>query len=147
MDKPETRKQLNVKSTSSWAQCNEDIFTTFKADHATTVASDVPYLLENGVHVFVTTGEYDYSTNWFGQAAWVMHLDWSGRDSFLTSGYKSLIDKKYNEYGDMLEYKNLRFLKAAEVGAQLSADNPANSLFIFQSFLDWANDSSKFVTE
>lgn len=83
----------------------------------------------------VYTGEYDYQNNWYGQIGWVSALEWSGRDEFLSSSYSGFNDKDYNEYGDIIQARNLSFIKMYDVGQQVASDNPKAALFLFENLL------------
>lgn len=74
-------------------------------------------LLDSGVKVLVYAGDADYICNWIGNKAWVMKLDWSGKDKFDASKDLVWTSKKTGRAaGEWRMSGNLAFLRVYEAG-------------------------------
>jgi len=51
-------------------------------DWMTNLASDVEYLINNDIFVFVYSGDLDFICNWYGGRAWTNAVQWEKQEEF-----------------------------------------------------------------
>lgn len=65
-----------------WQACNSQVYQSMVGDWEDSEHADVAYLLENGVHVLVYSGDKDFVCNWRGGEAWTYNLQWPYQSDF-----------------------------------------------------------------
>ena len=62
----------------------------FMGDWMHNFHTHVADMLNDGVEVMIYAGDVDYICNWLGNKAWVLDLDWTGKE-----GMNAAKDEKY----------------------------------------------------
>lgn len=89
LSQPSVRTQLGVDTGPpvNFTSCNDAVGELFvrNMDESRRTNFHIAALLDRGVRVLIYVGTYDWICNWIGNERWVMNLEWSGRDEFVSS--------------------------------------------------------------
>ncbi|KAK9710395.1 hypothetical protein K7432_008444 [Basidiobolus ranarum] len=122
-------KQLGVEG-GSFQQCDDGVYrryTQVSGDWMYPYFEVIPSLLSDGIRVLVYAGDADFICNWYGNKAWTLDLDWSGKTQF-----NQAQDLPWNNgataAGEVRNYGNFTFLRVFAAGHMVPYDQPQNSL-------------------
>ncbi|KAF4656022.1 hypothetical protein FOL47_009192 [Perkinsus chesapeaki] len=111
--------------------------TEFSRSHA----SDVELVLSRGARVLIYAGDQDYLCNWLGNQAWTNSLQWEHQANF--SAVTPAPWGKLNDSGAVVfpvgalqQYENFAFLRVYNAGHMAPMDRPAETLYMFQKFVE-----------
>lgn len=88
------------------------------------------YLLDNGVKVWIVSGEDDWETNYYQIEEDLAKLDWSGTDLWKGN------DLRECTYGMCKRVKNLNYVRMEDGIHVITMSNPQESLELFYNFLE-----------
>lgn len=131
----ETMEALHVApEVRRWEDCNMKVNADFRDDWMKNFHGSVQQVLAAGADVLIYAGDLDYVCNWYGNKAWTLDLDWSGRDAF-----NAAEDKPYSvadrHVGDLRSHDNLYFLRVFEAGHMVPMDQPEVAQAMFNAFI------------
>lgn len=120
---PSTKKALNVdeKHSHSWQTCNFGINLKFHTDWMKDFSPYVADLLDAGVPALIYAGDVDFVCNYLGNRAWVLGLEWSGKDDF-----NSAEEHDWKGKGLARTAKGLTWLQVFDAGHMVPSDQPQN---------------------
>lgn len=81
---PSVRKYLHVdERVPEWIEDNEAVRDTFVADGdwSASFHTYVADMLDDGVRALIYAGDADLMCNWISNRAWMLALDWQGKDA------------------------------------------------------------------
>jgi cathepsin A (carboxypeptidase C) len=115
----------------SSTDCNSEVFNEFQnnGDIALGFQQYVAELLNDGISALIYYGDADFICNWYGGKAWILDMDWEGKDKFNNVEdfpLKALSNGK--EYGQYRTYENLTFIRVYEAGHMVPYYQPEGSL-------------------
>ncbi|KAJ2797224.1 hypothetical protein H4R20_005259 [Coemansia guatemalensis] len=135
LNRPEVQKELG-SDVSEFVSCSQKVYAgfTFSGDWMKPYVSEIPPLLEAGIRVLIYAGDADFICNWYGNKAWSVALEWSGKDKFANAADKEwLVDGK--SAGEARTYENFSFVRVFEAGHMVPYDQPVNSLDMINRWL------------
>jgi cathepsin A (carboxypeptidase C) len=89
----------------------------------------VAELLNDGISALIYYGDADFICNWYGGKAWVLDMDWKGKDKFNNVEDLPLkVLSNGKEYGQYRTYENLTFIRVYEAGHMVPYYQPEGSL-------------------
>ncbi len=98
-------------------------------DDARPVVQAIPDLLESGIRILIYAGDADWICNWYGNKAWMMDVEWSGKEGFVSEPDITWISRETRRpAGEYRRYKNFAFLKIFDSGHYVPTDMPVESL-------------------
>ena len=124
------------------ASCDDNVFKRFSlsGDEGMPTMLLVPELLLAGLRILIYAGDADYICNWMGNKAWILNMDWEGKE-----GINSALDIKITSpstgklAGEVRSHMNLSFLKVYDAGHYVPFDQPQHSQEMINS---WLNNKS-----
>ena len=121
-----------------------DVHSALQGDWFTNLQENVTYLLENGVHLLVYSGDKDFICNWRGGEKWTHEAQWSHGDDFRKAKYTDWTndggDKKWGEYKSV---DKLTFLRVYNAGHMVPMNQPEAALAMLNKWLGGWNNSTK----
>lgn len=127
----------------SWESCNMAVHTALLGDWVTDLSTKVSYLLDNGVHVLVYSGNKDFICNWRGGEAWTNGLKWQHAEEFRNASFVNWTQGN-STFGEMKVAENLVFLKVFDAGHMVPMDQPEAALDMLNRFLKtWAEEKKQ----
>ncbi|KAJ2831553.1 hypothetical protein FBU31_002249, partial [Coemansia sp. 'formosensis'] len=80
-----------------------------------------------GIKVLIYAGDADFICNWYGNKAWILDLEWSGKTEFnQEKDAPWTVDG--DAAGEVRTHENLTFLRAFGAGHMYPYDQPGSSL-------------------
>ncbi|ORX63371.1 peptidase S10, serine carboxypeptidase [Linderina pennispora] len=133
---PAVQQELGV-DVPKFVGCNQKVSEGFllNGDWMKPLVREIPPLLEAGIRVLNYAGDADWICNWYGNKAWSLKLDWSGKD-----GFSGADDTEWNvdseQAGEARTFENFTFLRVFGAGHMVPYDQPKNSLDMINRWLD-----------
>jgi len=129
LNKPEVQEILGTDVT--YKGCNMDINMKFmmQGDWNKPFHLMVPPLLDAGIKILIYAGDADFICNWIGNKAWVLELDWYGKDAFNEAddfAWKSKLTGR--DAGEFRTFDGLTYLRVYEAGHMVPYDQPEHSM-------------------
>ncbi|CAH0491731.1 unnamed protein product [Peronospora farinosa] len=136
LNAPAILAELGVDEHKSkpWQECDGTVGAGFVLDEMLSSAEDVKLLLDAGVRVLIYAGDADLMCNWVGNQAWVMALDWSGKEDFRNAPNRPLITSEAPDAGRVRAFENLAFIRVFNSGHMVPMDQPAVSFEMINKF-------------
>jgi len=131
--RPDVIAALGVQG-RSWSECNNAVHTALLGDWMLNLIDDVVYLIEQGIFVFVYSGDKDFICNWRGGEAWTNDVQWAGQSQFQNETYQTW-GNNGTEYGQFKIVDNFAFARVYNAGHMVPMDQPEAALFMFENFL------------
>ncbi|KAK9765664.1 hypothetical protein K7432_005832 [Basidiobolus ranarum] len=128
LNRPEIMSELGAE-VKGFKSCDTSVYFGFlmAGDWMKPYHLNIPELLEDGIRVLVYAGDADFICNWYGNKAWAMELDWSGKKKF-----NNAKDTNWTVHGEpageVRTAKGLTFLRVFEAGHMVPYDQPENAL-------------------
>lgn len=135
LNQPEVMAELGVQ-VEEYKSCNMEVNQQFflAGDYMRPYHKEIPPLLADGVKVLVYAGDADFICNWYGNKAWALELEWSGKDSFQQEpDHDYHVDGKH--VGEVRQGLGLVFLRMFEAGHMMPYDQPEASLDMINRWL------------
>jgi carboxypeptidase C (cathepsin A) len=132
LSRPDVRQALGVPSSvGAWEDCSTSVHMSLLGDWMLNYAQTLPDLLEANIPVLIYAGDTDYICNWMGNKAWVMNLDWAGKQDFTTARDLPWKDGK----GEVRSAKGFTFLKLTNCGHMAPMDCGSATLEMLDQLL------------
>ncbi|KAK9711335.1 hypothetical protein K7432_007901 [Basidiobolus ranarum] len=136
LNQPQIEQEIGADG-RKYEECDDGVY-----DRYTNVSGDwmypyfevIPSLLSDGIRVLIYAGDADFICNWYGNKAWTLDLDWSGKKQF-----NSAKDLPWNNgghpAGEVRSFGNFTFLRVFGAGHMVPHDQPANALDMINRWL------------
>jgi len=125
---PAVQAKLGVNQT--WESCNADVYAAMEStDFEYSYRFDIPTLLKN-YRVFFYNGNEDLICNYFGTAALLNGMQWSGQQGFLSAQNTTFVGSDGQPAGSVRNYQNLTFIVVYQAGHMVPHDQPLHALDI-----------------
>ncbi|KAG7383040.1 hypothetical protein PHYBOEH_010102 [Phytophthora boehmeriae] len=136
LNSPTVLKELGVDMDKSkpWRECDATVGAGFAFDEMLSSADDVKLLLDAGVRVLIYAGDADLMCNWVGNQAWVMALDWHGKDQFNYALNRPFVTSNDKDAGRVHSFENLAFIRVFNSGHMVPMDQPVVSFEMINKF-------------
>jgi len=122
---PAVQQHLGVNQT--WETCNDGVYEYFEStDFERSYRDDIPTLLAD-YPVVIYNGNYDLICNYFGEAALLNQMPWSGQNGFVNAANVTWTVNG-QPAGSARTYENLTFVVVFNAGHMVPHDQPANAL-------------------
>ncbi|KAJ2823395.1 hypothetical protein FBU31_004297 [Coemansia sp. 'formosensis'] len=128
MNRPEVQAELG-SDVKEFTSCSQKVYSGFmlSGDWMKPCHHMVPPLLEAGIKVLIYAGDADFICNWYGNKAWILDLEWSGKTEFnQEKDAPWTVDG--DAAGEVRTHENLTFLRAFGAGHMYPYDQPGSSL-------------------
>lgn len=135
LNEPAIMQQLGVNTAkvNGWQSCNYQVNAAFGADWMKDQSGKVLEVLEGGVRVLIYAGDADWICNWYGNKAWTLDLEWSGRAGFNFAGDKAwMVNGEHG--GDVRTYNGFTFLRVFGAGHMVPMNQPSRSMEMIDNF-------------
>ncbi|KAJ1912843.1 hypothetical protein IWQ60_009475 [Tieghemiomyces parasiticus] len=139
-NRPEVMRELGA-DVDSYKGCNMNVNLGFNlaGDWMKPYMRYLPPLLEAGIRVLVYAGDADFICNWYGNKAWTLDLEWSGRDKFRAAEdrdwtlaeTKSTVNPSYWASLHSYSHKKGKHHKKAKKGAKPVGEVRSHENFTF----------------
>ncbi|ORY01253.1 peptidase S10 serine carboxypeptidase [Basidiobolus meristosporus CBS 931.73] len=120
-----------------YAECDDGVYnryTMVSGDWMYPYFEVIPSLLEDGIRVLIYAGDADFICNWYGNKAWTLDLDWSGKSDF-----NKAKDHPWNNgntpAGEVRNSGNFTFLRVFGAGHMVPYNQPENALDMINRWL------------
>lgn len=130
---PDVQKQLGVSE--EWASCNMMVNKMFMADWMHGFHRPISEMLDDGVEVLIYAGDVDYICNWLGNKAWVLDLEWEGKNGFNKAADADWAGPDGKSAGRLRKHNNFSFLQIYRAGHMVPMDQPAAALQMLNGFI------------
>jgi len=131
-----TKQQLGVPSWINWVACNYSVYFPFAtADFEQSYRSDITALLSGGTNVVLYNGNEDLICNFYGTAAYLEAMPWSGESSFINAP-NTTWHVNGEAAGSARTADGLTFVVVSEAGHMVPHDQPANALNLLNHVLN-----------
>ena len=137
LNNPWVKKELGVKSSFEFSQCNSEIFTDFEAAGDISRSTDriVGQLLNLGLEVLVYVGDQDWYCNAAGMSSVVNEISWEGQTEFRLQKEVAWYVGG-TEAGSKKMFKGLSYVTVFDAGHMVPLDKAKESLTMVN---DWIN--------
>ncbi|KAJ2689454.1 hypothetical protein IWW39_001479 [Coemansia spiralis] len=128
MNRPDVQAELG-SDVKEFKSCSQKVYSgfTLSGDWMKPFHRMVPPLLEAGIKVLIYAGDADFICNWYGNKAWIMDLEWSGKAKFNQEADKLwFVDGAAG--GEARTHGNLTFIRAFGGGHMYPYDQPESAL-------------------
>ncbi|KAJ2012729.1 hypothetical protein IWW57_006239 [Coemansia sp. S610] len=128
MNRPDVQAELG-SDVKEFKSCSQKVYSgfTLSGDWMKPFHRMVPPLLEAGIKVLIYAGDADFICNWYGNKAWIMDLEWSGKAKFNQEADKPwFVDGAAG--GEARTHGNLTFIRAFGGGHMYPYDQPESAL-------------------
>lgn len=133
---PSVREQIGAPNDGEgWQACKSDVYEHFASDFSRDYQHLVADMANDGIEVLIYAGDCDYICNWLGNQAWVLELEWTGKQEFNNAGMKEWAGPDGETAGRLRKYKNFQFLQVYQAGHMVPMDQPAVALHMLNRFL------------
>ena len=137
LNRPDVRHAVGTygNEVDSYLNCNVQVNSQFQGagDWMRPYVNHIPGLLDqDGINILIYAGDADFICNWFGNKAWTLELEWSGKDA-----WREAEDVKWGEVGELRKSSGgeFAFLRVYEAGHMVPEDQPARSLQFFNGWI------------
>jgi cathepsin A (carboxypeptidase C) len=111
-------------------QVNKD----FKLDWMVNYQNKLPDMLKDGIDVLIYAGDADFICNWYGNKAWTLTLDWSGKDAFNAQEDTAFMVNNAAK-GELRSANGFTFFRMYEAGHMTPMDQPEATLQMVNTFI------------
>ena len=131
--RPDVIEALGVEG-KKWTECSTAVHTALLGDWMLDLSNNVTYLIEQGVFVFVYSGDQDFICNWVGGETWTNAVQWDKQQTFQNESYQSWgPDGSYGQYRIV---DNFAFVRVYNAGHMVPMNQPVAALYMFENFLE-----------
>jgi cathepsin A (carboxypeptidase C) len=136
LNNPSVKDAIGAKSNIKFESCNTDVNLGFvrNGDWMQPYHNHVAEVLNAGIPVLIYAGDKDFICNWLGNQAWTQALEWNGATEFRSAKPKQWITPK-GHAGDVTNSGQFTFLRIFDAGHLVPYDQPANALYMLNSWL------------
>ncbi|KDN47566.1 alpha/beta-hydrolase [Tilletiaria anomala UBC 951] len=140
LDRDDVRSLIGAAPKSQigkFRSCNFEVGASFEWHYDSLLdnSRNIAGLLERDIDVLIYVGEKDVICNWLGNKAWVMDLEWSGKDAFHANKLRRWrVDG--DDAGETQHGGGLTWATIKGAGHMAPYDKPAASLAMLHRFLD-----------
>lgn len=128
-NREDVKKELGVTK-EKWELCSNDVGNAIGSDGNTDSMLNAIPLLEAGIPILFYTGMLDYVCNWRGTEQVLHDVEWSGQSS-----WNRIKEYTKGPFGEFKQYQNLKFIKIANSGHMVPADQGVIALGMINQFL------------
>ena len=118
--------------------CDDKVFKRFAmaGDEGLPVMRIIPSLLQANLSILIYAGDADYICNWMGNKAWVLNLDWEGKQGMNEAKDQEWVSKTTGKAaGEFRFYGNLVFANVYDAGHFVPFNQPIHSLEMIQNWI------------
>ncbi|CAI2370805.1 unnamed protein product [Moneuplotes crassus] len=133
LDLEEVREAINMDD-RQYQRSSSRVFTKMREDQIDNLSPSVRYSLDNGVGMFIYSGDKDYICNWRGGEAWTNEIFWDGQQRFRSAQYETW-SVNGTAAGEYKQVGQFTFLKFFDAGHLVPMDQPKHALEMFRKFL------------
>ncbi|KAJ2078584.1 hypothetical protein H4R24_004362 [Coemansia sp. RSA 988] len=136
LNNPTVQKELGAE-VSVFESCSEKVFTGFwlTGEETKPFHQYIPPLLADGIRVLVYAGDADYICNWYGNKAWALEMEWSGKHKFNMAEDKKWHTADAEHVGEIRETENFTFIRVFGAGHMVPYDQPVAALDMVNRWL------------
>jgi len=133
---PQVMEALHVNTdvVSKWESCNMQVNQDFKLDWMVNYQNKLPDMLKDDIDVLIYAGDADFICNWYGNKAWSLALDWSGKDAFNAQEDKTFMVNNAAK-GELRSANGFTFFRMYEAGHMTPMDQPEATLQMVNTFI------------
>lgn len=130
------RKALALDPTIPFNDCVDYMYNDFYNDIGQSYASNITYLLDNGIPVVLYNGEDDIIINTLGARTWIGHLGWQYIHQFENSLTQSFQDSQQNIVGTIKSFRGFTFVVVYKAGHTVPGYQPVAAKMIIDNLIN-----------